>query len=165
MTLLDHAIEYLRRGWRPVPVPKGMKKPVLDDWQKLRLTEGELPAHFSNGCNIGLILGEPSGWLVNVDKDCPEAIELGPLYLPPTPAVSGRPSTPTSPDWYYSEVPKTRQFRDPVTQKMIVELRSTGGQTIVGPSIHPEGEQYIVLTAKPARKSKKAEKKAEETTE
>ena len=153
MTLLDHATEYLRRGWLPVPIPAGTKIPVLDAWQKLRLTEAELPAHFGNGANIGLILGEPSGGLVNVDKDCPEAIELGPLYLPPTPAVSGRPSTPTSHDWYYAEIPKTRQFRDPVTNKMIVELRSTGGQTIVGPSIHPEGEQYLVLTGEPARVS------------
>lgn len=33
---------------------------------------------------------------------------------------------------------------------MIVELRSTGGQTVVGPSIHPDGERYDVLDVEPA---------------
>ncbi len=151
MTLLDHATEYLRRGWMPVPLPKGTKFPVLDGWEKLRLTEAELPAHFGNGSNIGLILGEPSGALVDADLDCDEAIELGPQYLPTTPAKTGRPSAVDSHWWYYAEVTKTSQFRDPVTKKMIVELRSTGGQTVVGPSIHPEGEQYSVLTGEPTR--------------
>src|SRR5690606_5188044 len=33
---------------------------------------------------------------------------------------------------------------------MIVEIRSTGAQTVVGPSIHPDGERYEVLTGEPA---------------
>jgi len=151
MTLLEHAKAYLARGWLPVPIPAGTKIPVLDAWQKLHLTEKELPAHFSNGCNIGLILGKPSGGLVDADLDCPEALELGPQFLPPTPAKTGRPSALESHWWYVADVPKTRQFRDPVTNKMMVELRSTGGQTVVGPSIHPEGEPYSVLTDEPAR--------------
>ena len=134
----------------PVPLPKGTKFPVLDGWEKLRLTEAELPAHFGNGSNIGLILGEPSGALVDADLDCDEAIELGSQYLPTTPAKTGRPSAVDSHWWYYAEVAKTRQFRDPLTKKMIVELRSTGGQTVVGPSVHPEGEQYTILTGDPA---------------
>jgi len=151
MTLLEHAKAYLARGWLPVPIPAGTKIPILDAWHKLRLTEKELPAHFSNDCNIGLILGKPSGGLVDADLDCPEALKLGPQFLPPTPAKTGRPSALESHWWYYADIPKTRQFRDPVTNKMIIELRSTGGQTVVGPSIHPEGEQYSVLTDEPVR--------------
>ena len=33
---------------------------------------------------------------------------------------------------------------------MIVELRSTGAQTVVGPSVHPDGETYETLDAEPA---------------
>jgi len=35
-------------------------------------------------------------------------------------------------------------------REMIVELRSTGLQTVVGPSIHPSGEQYDILSGEPA---------------
>ena len=150
-TALECARYYLSCGWMPVPVPRGKKKPAFDDWPNFRVTEAELPAHFGNGSNIGLILGEASGGLVDADLDCDEARELGPQFLPPTPARTGRPSAVESHWWYYAEVPKTRQFRDPVTKKMILELRSTGGQTIVGPSIHPEGEQYSILNGEPAR--------------
>ena len=151
MTVLEHAIEYMRRGWMPVPMPKGTKIPILDAWHKLRLTEDELPEHFGHAPNIGLILGKASHDLVDVDLDCEEVLELAPQFLPPTPAKTGRPSALDSHCWYYSDVPKIRQFRDPVTHKMMIELRSTGGQTVVGPSIHPEGEQYSALTGEPAR--------------
>ncbi|MEL7267178.1 MAG: hypothetical protein AAFP69_20535, partial [Planctomycetota bacterium] len=33
---------------------------------------------------------------------------------------------------------------------MVVELRSTGTQTVVGPSVHPDGEPYDTLNAEPA---------------
>ena len=39
---------------------------------------------------------------------------------------------------------------DPNDGSMIVELRSTGTQTVVGPSIHPDGETYESLDADPA---------------
>ncbi|MCA9111215.1 MAG: hypothetical protein KDA52_14785, partial [Planctomycetaceae bacterium] len=52
--------------------------------------------------------------------------------------------------WYIAADAKTVQHRDPVTKQMLVELRSTGGQTVVGPSIHPTGQPYDVLTGEPA---------------
>src|SRR5579862_9664966 len=43
------ARRYLARGWPPIPVlPRG-KKAYLDGWERLHLTEAELPQHFSNG--------------------------------------------------------------------------------------------------------------------
>jgi hypothetical protein len=36
----------------------------------------------------------------------------------------------------------TEQFKDPTTQTVLVELRSTGGQTLVSPSINPDGLHY-----------------------
>lgn len=147
--LLDAARAYLRRKWMPVYVPPRTKRPVEKDWQNQRLTEADLPAHFDRPGNIGLILGEPSGGLVDVDLDCPEALELADQYLPPTPSMTGRKSTPRSHRWYISDVPATKQFHDPKTRAMIVELRSTGGQTLVGPSIHDSGEPYDYLEGEP----------------
>ncbi|MFV0442619.1 MAG: hypothetical protein ACK5Q5_03505, partial [Planctomycetaceae bacterium] len=77
--------------------------------------------------------------------------ELADQFLPPTSAMTGRAGKPCSHRWYYAEGAKTKQHRDPIANNMIVELRSTGGQTVVGPSIHPDdGSQYENLTGEPA---------------
>ncbi len=151
--LLDAGRAYLSRGFMPVYVPPGTKGPVEKDWQKQRWTEADLVRHFNREGNIGLILGEASGGLVDVDLDCPEALELADQFLPATPSMTGRKSAPQSHRWYISDVPATKQFRDPNTKEMIVELRSTGGQTLVGPSIHESGEPYDFLEGEPARVS------------
>ncbi len=150
LTLLDAARSYTARGYHVVPIPVRSKAPVLTAWQELRLTEPELPQHFNCVGNIGLLLGEPSGWLVDVDLDCPEAIELAPRFLPPTLAVSGRLGAPHSHWWYICRGATTKKHHFPGTKRMIVEIRSTGAQTVVGPSIHPCGETYDWLTGEPA---------------
>ena len=94
--LLDAARWYRSRGYAPIPVPAGTKIPVLKGWQTLRLDEPDLPQHFNGTGNIGLLLGEPSGWLVDVDLDCEEAVALAPEFLPATGAKSGRPGKPAS---------------------------------------------------------------------
>jgi hypothetical protein len=148
--LLESARTYLARGYAVIPVPARKKIPVLKGWTDLRLAESDLPAHFNGTGNIGVLLGEPSGWLVDVDLDCEEAVALAPKFLPPTGAMSGRPGKPASHWWYVCEGMKTRKHQDPVSKKMIVELRSTGAQTVVGPSIHPSGEPYDPLDGEPA---------------
>jgi hypothetical protein len=151
VTPLEAAREYVRRGWCVVPIPFKQKRALRKGWRVLRLTEDQLPEYFDQPANIGLILGEPSGWLVDVDLDCAEAIELANQYLPPTPAITGRPGKLRSHRWYYAEGAVTKKHTDPVSRKMIVELRSTGGQTVVGPSIHPDdGSRYESLQAEPA---------------
>ena len=149
--LLQAAQYYLSRGWMPVYVPPWSKGPNRHGWEKLRLTEADLPRHFNRPGNIGIILGEASGNLVDVDLDCPEALELADEFLPPTPAITGRSSAPRSHRWYVSDVPRTKQFRDPKTREMIVEVRSNGGQTLVGPSTHAAtSEPYEHLDGEPA---------------
>src|SRR5215216_3593198 len=147
---LDDVLEYHSRGWFPIPVPPGQKKPVIANWQNLRLNREDLPRHFSNGSNVGLLLGKQSANLTDVDLDWPEARAMADEFLPQTQRVSGRKGAPRSHYWYTAEpLAKTKQFEDPIlrSQKgeraMIVELRSTGAQTIVPPSRHPSGEDYI----------------------
>ncbi len=137
---------YRQRGWYCVPLRPRSKSPARRDWTNLRLN----PEVFPNQGNIGIILGEPSGWLVDVDLDCPEAIELADSYLPPTPAITGRPSAPRSHRWYVAIGATTEKHTDPSDGSMIVELRSTGTQTVVGPSVHPDGETYETLDGEPA---------------
>jgi P4 family phage/plasmid primase-like protien len=149
-SILDAARRYHGRGYAPIPLPAGEKKPAIRGWNALRLSEDDLPVHFDGTCNIGLLLGEPSGGLVDVDLDCDEAVDLAGQYLPATPAISGRPSRPGSHRWYICQGAATVQHRDPRTGTMIAELRSTGAQTVVGPSLHPDGERYNPLEGEPA---------------
>jgi Bifunctional DNA primase/polymerase, N-terminal len=138
-----HAAErYIRAGFAVVPIPHRSKRPVLEGWEALRLTPNTLPEHFNGKPqNVGLILGQPSGGLVDVDQDAPEATKIAGRFLTPT-LTSGRESSPHSHWWYVSPEAQTAKFKD-VDGTTLVELRSTGCQTIVAPSVHPDGERVV----------------------
>lgn len=137
---LQAALAYRRRGWAVVPIPARQKAPKMSGWQNLRLTEEELPPRFTNGENVGVLLGEPSGWLTDVDLDCPEAVALAGCMLPQTNAIFGRPGKRRSHFLYICHNSQTVKFQD-VDKSMIVEMRSTGGQTVFPGSVHPSGEK------------------------
>ena len=146
MSAIDHARELLRQGFAPIPVPYRSKRPALDGWQSLALTEAELERYFDgNPQNVGALMGEPSGGRVDIDLDCAEARALAPRFLPST-RTFGRASSQRS-HWEYQGVPtpRTRKFQDPGAERsdgeaMLVELRSTGAQTIMPGSVHESGE-------------------------
>ncbi len=148
---LEAARRYLARGWMPSPVPPRTKKSETSGWQKLRLAEDDLPRHFPRGSNVGLLLGEPSAGLVDADVDSMEAVRLAHAFLPRTQRVHGRRSKAASHWWYVVDAPPAKAqtaFKDPrkgpaESDAMLVELRSTGGQTLVPPSVHPSGEPYV----------------------
>lgn len=154
MDVTTAALGYRARGFFCVPIPTGEKGPRIKEWQNLRLEESALRDAFTQRTgNVGLVLGEPSGWLVDVDLDCPEAIELAEKYLPATGAVTGRTGRERSHWWYICEGCETARYRDPELTNgaaTTVELRSTGLQTVVGPSTHPDGSTYETLTGEPA---------------
>jgi hypothetical protein len=131
---------YIGKGFTVVPVPPREKNPGRDGWEKLRITEDEVPRYFTNGQNIGIHNGEPSGWRVCVDLDKPEAEKLAGRFLDPT-LTGGRQSTPNAHWWYEAEDAPHKTFKD-LDASMILELRSTGHHTLVWPSTHPSGEQY-----------------------
>lgn len=135
------AISYIWRGLAPIPVPAGEKNPGRRGWESLRITEEEVSDYWTNGQNIGLLLGEPSGWLVDVDLDVPEAARIAERFLSPT-LTSGRESSPDSHRWYVSPGTEYGEWKDTDNKKKLIELRGTGRQTLVEPSTHTSGEQY-----------------------
>jgi hypothetical protein len=139
-TVFDLAIEYINLGWQPVPIPYREKGPTLPDWTNLRITHETAPQYF-NGIpqNIGIILGEASKGLVDIDIDCPEALALAPYFLPATSGRFGRASKRASHWLYFSNVPKHQKFEDP-NGGTIVELRTGGVQTVFPGSHHVSGE-------------------------
>jgi hypothetical protein len=106
-----------------------------------------LGEHF-NGVrqNIGVLLGEPSGGLVDVDLDCREALQTVDYFLPDTGSRFGRASTPDSHRLFIANCP-TKKFIDPMardlTKAMLVELRSTGAQTVFPDSAHKETGEIV----------------------
>jgi hypothetical protein len=155
MDVVTAALGYRARGFYCVPIPTGEKGPRIKGWQNLRLEETALHDAFTARTgNVGLVLGQPSGWLVDVDLDCEEAVRLAAQYLPATGAVTGRTGRERSHWWYICEDCETVRYRDPQLTNgaaTTVELRSTGAQTVVGPSVHPDGSIYDVMSGEPAR--------------
>ncbi|MCA9310024.1 MAG: bifunctional DNA primase/polymerase, partial [Phycisphaerales bacterium] len=98
-TLLRAARDYRLQGYAPTPLRAGTKIPRLSKWSEKVIPTEELHSYFNGTGNIGLMLGAPSGWLVDVDLDSPEAVEIAGRYLPPTPAVTGRRCRPGSHWW------------------------------------------------------------------
>ncbi len=154
-TALQAALECLARGWIPLPLHPSSKKPLLPDWPRYRPTEERLLRDFTEEVNVGVLLGVPSGGLVDVDLDAPEARRLAPEFLAHTGLRSGRASSPESHFWYLADpVPKTTKWTGPTDGAVLVELRSTGAQTMFPPSIHPSGEAVVFFAyGEPARVS------------
>src|SRR5579863_2006910 len=141
--ILTTAILYIKLGWAVLPIPEKSKAPSHKNWTELRITVEEAPEYFKEGMNIGVILGDASQGFVDVDLDCKEAADLAGDFLPPTGLCHGRESRPRSHWWYVAEpVPQYAAYDD-VDGSSMVELRSTGHQTVVPPSIHPSGEQIV----------------------
>jgi hypothetical protein len=111
-------------------------------WPNLRVAELNAAQYFAGEQNIGIILGKPSSGLTDVDLDCAEAMELATI-LPPTDAIFGRASKPSSHRLYRVEgTAPTLKLSDPISGNMLLEIRGDGGlQTVFPPSIHPSGER------------------------
>jgi hypothetical protein len=145
MSALEAAVEYTRAGLRIVPVAHRGKECILRGWPGLQLKEADLAQHFppTAPANIGIINGTPSGGWVDVDLDVPQATGAANHFLPITGCVSGRAGNPRSHRWYkVDEPPETNTFKD-ADGTMLIELRSTGTQTVVPPGVHPTGELVI----------------------
>ncbi len=150
MTPTAGALDWIARGFYPVPVPFRAKKPILEAWQRLRIGAADVEKHF-NGAqqNIGVLLGEPYG-AADLDLDCPEAITAAASLAPDTGLKFGHASKPAS-HWFYRCDPPipSKKYIDPGDGKGLVELRclashgETGLQTVVPPSAHKETGELI----------------------
>lgn len=148
---LEAALDYHRRGFRVTPLVG--KEPILKGWPDIKLNESELPEHFNNTSSVGIVLGERSS-VIDIDLDNSLAVTVANHLLPDT-VKSGREKNPCSHWWYVCDpVPASRSYSLPKAMAerlgvdhgdaMLVELRSTGRQTVAPPSIHPEyDDRYL----------------------
>jgi P4 family phage/plasmid primase-like protien len=142
-TLADWARAYRERGWAPIPLKPNDKAPESPGWQTQRIADDRIDTVFADGKNIGLLLGPPSGNLLDIDLDCAEAVRLAAAFLPTTELVFGRLSKPDSHYLYQADPAGTVrrvQFSDP-DGTLLLEIRGEGHQTMAPASVHPDGEQ------------------------
>lgn len=143
-TPLEAARSFRRRGWMPLPVPFRSKSPGFKDWQHFTTTESDLPLHFNGQQqNVGVLLGKPSGDLVDVDLDCAEAVALAPLFLLATGATFGRRTRPRSHWLYVALILSKVTFTDPITGNRLVEILTNGQQAIFPGSTHKDTGEPI----------------------
>jgi hypothetical protein len=131
----DAVAAYMSLGWKIIPIPRGEKGPRIPNWQNTEFAASDFP----EGANIGVRLGDPSIGLTDIDLDAPEAVFAARTLLVRSKMVHGRPSKPASHYWFVAVGSKSEVFKD-VDGSVLVEIRSTGGQTVLPPSIHPSGE-------------------------
>jgi hypothetical protein len=145
---LSAAYDYAARGWPVVPVVPRDKNPWPDEWQKVASTDlGVIAGWWSQqpDSNVGALLGPRSG-LIDVECDSADAErELGMLLGEDVPVV------PT----YIGKRGKHRLFQYspdlPEPDKVVFHFRGIefrtgnggkGAQSVLPPSIHPEGPTY-----------------------
>jgi hypothetical protein len=155
------AIDYARRGWKPVPIGRKSKKPVGGGWQKRPFD----PAQFNgNAQNVAIQLGAVSNGLADIDLDCVDAIGFATDFLPATGAIFGRRSKPCSHQLYTTDLHQTEhaaviayaESAGGKASQMIVELRiganGKGATSVFPPSLHVTGESVEwVADGEPAR--------------
>lgn len=138
------AQEYIKQGWTVTPVHARGKRPLHNDWPRRHARAED----FAADSNVGVVLGDVSGGLVDIDLDCPEAVELADTFLPPT-REFGRASSLRSHRIYYARHARTEKFLQqlgPGKFKTLVEIRANktedgeGLQTVFPGSVHESGE-------------------------
>lgn len=148
--IVTAATEAFHLGYVPIPIRSGAKRPHEAGWGNRRWSTGkEVEQAFiawvaDDVSNIGLLLGAPSGGLVDVDLDSSVALRLRSYWLPHSAMMSGRAGRRMSHHWYLIEgdLPATRKYTLP-DGTTIVEIRASGAQTVIPPSIHPSSESYF----------------------
>lgn len=138
--IFEAAKELICKGYAVTPVKGKTKEGKLAGWPNKVILESEVEQLFLPEDNLAIILGEKSEGLTDVDIDHPLAKCFTDL-LPATDMIHGRPGNPVSHYWYRAKSPiKAKKFAGP-NGKVLIEIRSDGGMTMVPPSIHPDGDQ------------------------
>lgn len=135
------ALYWLEKDVYTVPLQSRSKRPKGKNWPHLRLVEEDLRnGAFKPGDNIGALWGEPSAHATDVDLDMDEAIWIAEQLLPET-YTYGRTNKEYSHYIYRVASAKTKKWQV-AELGTIVEIRSTGSQSVIPPSRHPEGGMY-----------------------
>lgn len=158
---------YVALGLRPIFLHPGEKSPAMKDWTEYPAERVVAQLEATPEANLGIMLGDPSGGLIDLDWDSRLAKVIGPRVaerlIGPT-AVFGRAGKPAGHCLYLcadSESgrtlpfalkgraldealpPKPEEAGSKRRSAMIAEIRATGGQTVFPPSVFADGDRVV----------------------
>lgn len=143
----DAAVFYKSLGWEPIVLPAREKAPKGKWGNLVERSDEDLRRAYSGVSNIGIALGSRSNGLLDIDFDWPEAAHIANLVLAHLPSF-GRKGSPNSHRFAKGRLGKNTRFQIPAAAQnlfdtdkaTVLELRGDGLQTMVPPSVHPNGE-------------------------
>jgi len=144
----DAAVFYKSLGWEPLVLPAREKAPKGKWGTAVERSDEDLFFAYEPTSNVGIALGERSGGLIDIDNDWPEASLVSNLVFASYPSF-GRATSQNSHRMVRGRLQKNRPFQIPADARdlfgadkdMVLELRGEKLQTMVPPSVHPNGER------------------------
>jgi hypothetical protein len=125
----------------PVFYDVGQKAIHRKDWHTSAPLSLDEIASSNPQSNVGIHLRDG---VTDIDLDCPESLAIADQFLPPTGFTFGRISTPRSHRLYRSSVAQSKRYLDPVSKKMLLEVRTggpeNGGVQSLCWGVQPDGE-------------------------
>lgn len=157
-TPLEHAITLAQLGLRVVPIGPGQKYPPLNAWQEAATTDRKTIDNWWTGLyrgyGVGLVMGrQPDGrflFAVDLDRHDPNAdgfetlrdLEAQHGQLPPTvESVTGGGGG----HLIFVAPPGVTVSNNSGSAPRLgpgIDLRGQGGQIVVAPTVHPNGQKY-----------------------
>lgn len=140
--VLDAALLYLKKGWRPIPIVAGGKTPLLPSWEEYQHrspSEAEVTEWFTRtpDANIAILTGQASA-LVAIDVDGPAGdAELHKLC----PDVRTLTNVTGKGRHLLFQHPGV-QVPNRVRVLPGIDIRADGGYIVAPPSTHDSGKQY-----------------------
>lgn len=142
---LEAALSYRRRGWAPIPLLPGTKKPAVQwsRYQNVPPSEHQIRKWWSKGpnLNVGVVLGKASNNLVAVDLDPRNNSRksMRRRHLPPTF------STRTGGMGWHCLYQASITLPKRGSALPGVDLLGQGSYAVMPPSIHPSGRRYELV--------------------
>jgi hypothetical protein len=144
----DAAVFYKSLGWEPLVLPAREKAPKGKWGKAVERSDEDLFFAYEPASNVGIALGERSGGLIDIDNDWPEAALISNLLFARYPSF-GRATSQNSHRFVRGSLRKNVPFQIPASAQglfdtdkaTVLELRGDKLQTMVPPSVHPNGER------------------------
>lgn len=140
-SLLDNALQAHELGWKLIALSPKSKIPIVGSkWATSdRQTEADIECWVDSGLNIGLVLGEPSGDIIVIDQDVPDAVMNLLPKLPNTVTVE---SSPGHLHFLLKDVRGGTRSRPKKSFLPGIDLKANGGYVVLAGSAHPDGGTY-----------------------
>jgi putative DNA primase/helicase len=131
-----------KHGLAVIPVKPASKVPAIASWSK-RCADDNDSSEFNDDSNVGVVLGEGSNGIVDIDLDAPAAIKIADYFLPETGWKFGRETAPSSHRLYRIKGEVGRREAIMLDGETFAEYRGDGCMTVFPGSIHGKTGEAI----------------------